>query len=257
MAKYKDVVITEAGSALIQRQIIAGTEPLNFSAIAIGDGEISEGVTMETMTALVNEKKRIPVETFTRVGNSLWITGRLSTDSISEGIYHREVGVYVGDTLFAYGNTGDDYDFIPPAGENTAVSKTIKMKFAIGAAKVYFEELDTSDLVTYDALESRMQTIVEPYAKDLTEKTVNEAFDGAVGEQVRLIVNDRVNSELLAAGEYRTTAGSDNFNAHAFDIFEPPIGEMQQIAIPCRSNNSGSNMYTDFFPYFSIYWQFC
>lgn len=253
MAKYKDVVITEAGSALIQRQIIAGTEPLNFSAIAIGDGEISEGVTMETMTSLVNEKKRIPVETFTRVGNSLWITGRLSTDSISEGIYHREVGVYVGDTLFAYGNTGDDYDFIPPAGENTAVSKTIKMKFAIGAAKVYFEELDTSDLVTHDALESRMQTIVEPYAKKLTEETVNEAFDGAVGEQVRLIVNDRVNSELLAAGEYRTTAGSDNFNAHAFDIFEPPIGEMQQIAIPCRSNNSGSNMYTASSVYLAIF----
>lgn len=254
MAKYKDVVITEAGSELIQRQIIAGTEPLNFTAIAIGDGEISEDATMETMTELLNEKKRIPVETFTRVGNSLWITGRLSTDSISEGIYHREVGVYVGDTLFAYGNTGSEYDFIPAAGENTAVCKTIRMKFAIGAAKVYFVELDTDDLVTHAGLEARIESIIEPFAKQVTEETIAEAFDDAVDKEISTKVKNILISELHETGEYRTEDGTENYSARCFEITAPASGKIEKISIPCRSTtNAYDRMYKGTPVYLSVF----
>lgn len=258
MAVY-NIGITDAGADLITKQIIAGTAPVTFTEIAIGDGELAEDADVTKISALVSEKKRLPVETFTRIGNKLWITARLATDTITEPIYHREVGVYAGGILFAYGNAGNEYDFIPPAGENAAVSKIIRMTLAVGAAKVIYEELDTTDLVTYEALENRVETIVKPVAREVLEEVadnvapeaVNRAVDKYMNEAVGLLVNRRVNEELYTAGEYRTLPGADNYMGYAFDIFDPPLGDMSQIALPCRSK--AGTMYTDLPVYLAIF----
>lgn len=67
-------------------------------------------------------------------------------------------------------------------------------------------------------------------------------------------VESMLHEGLYTQGEYRTTYGSDNFNANVFEIGEPPMGEISQIALPCRSASGNvASMYVDGPVYLSVF----
>ncbi len=186
MALYQKITITDAGAELISGIILNGGSPLTFEAVAVGSGELAEGVNTATFTGLIQEAKRLPIETVTQQGGIITVTARLATDTITADLYHREVGVYANGILLAYGNTGDKYDYIPTAGSNAAVQKIIRVPLAIGNMQTAFAEMDTTDLVTHAALEARVVSIVEPAIREIvTPEIAQEAFNDAVRDIAR------------------------------------------------------------------------
>lgn len=90
---------TLAGQAAIAAAI-AGTAALSIDDIVVGDGNGSPITPLETMTALVNTRATIPVQSATRAGNEVTITGILDEDT--GGWTIREVGVLDGDGVLLF-----------------------------------------------------------------------------------------------------------------------------------------------------------
>lgn len=224
MALYESITITEAGGNLITSQVLNGGEPITFTALAIGDGEQESGADNTGRTSLINELMRLTVETQTKTGNKVTLTARLATDSISTGIYHREIGIYAGDTLFAYGNTGAQYDYIPPAGENAATTKTIRITLTVGTANVEFAPLETSELVTYDGLENRMQTYAYPAVQQVIQDIIQQ--DGSI--QTDIPIDD----------EYSSTSG----NAQSGKAVYQALTEFEEKAALLGRKNTFTNV---------------
>lgn len=180
MALYQKITITNAGAALMSRILTEGGEPLQFEAVAIGSGELTSSINAANLTGLIQEAKRLPIEAIERNGEKIVVSARLVTATLTENIYHREVGIYANGILLAYGNTGDQYDFIPTTGNNAAMQKVIRIPLTIGTMQTTFAELDSSDFVTHAALESRIAPLVEPEVRKATEAVAEEALTEAV-----------------------------------------------------------------------------
>ena len=159
MALY-NVTQTEAGAAHIRNAILT-TNSLTITHIAIGDGVLPDGSNPAERTQLVHEVKRLPVQSVQEDAGAVRITARLATDSITADIYQREVGLFSGETLVAYGNAGDKSDFIPAAGHNAAVVKLISVRLVVGNLATEYTEIDSSDFVTFDALNTRLDTLIQ------------------------------------------------------------------------------------------------
>ena len=142
MALYQKITITDAGAALMSRILTQGGGPLTFEAVAVGSGELNAGEKPEELTGLKAEAKRLPVEAVKNENGRITVTARLATDTLSADLYHREVGIIANGILLAYGNTGAQYDYIPAAGKNAAVQKTIRVPLAIGNMEATFAEMD-------------------------------------------------------------------------------------------------------------------
>lgn len=255
MALYQKITITDAGAELISGIILNGGNPLTFEAVAVGSGELAEGATPAKFSGLIQEAKRLPIETVTNNGGMITVTARLATDTITADLYHREIGVYANGILLAYGNTGDKYDYIPAAGNNAAVQKIIRVPLAIGTMQTTFAEMDSTDLVTHAALEARVAKVVEPIVREkvtveMVEDTVREAVDEVTGD----IIDKHIDKALFEAGEYRTTNGTQDYTARCFEITNPASGRIDKIAIPCRSaTNAFDRMYKGTPVYLSVF----
>lgn len=160
MALYQNITITQAGASLMSRILTEGGDPLTFEAVAVGSGQLATGADPATLTALINEAKRLPVEAVERNSGRITVSARLATDTLTADIYQREVGIYANGILFAYGNTGDKYDYIPATGKNAAVQKVIRVPLAIGTMQTTFAEMDSTDLMTHAAFNSRLQETI-------------------------------------------------------------------------------------------------
>ncbi len=163
MASFQNMVITTAGLELLQDLILEGGTPLTFSGVGVGDG-LLEDSDITARTSLVHEVHRLPIEKIEKQeGGHIRVFARLATDIITTDFYHRELGVFTRngeqEILFAYGNAGDDYDFIPATGNNASICKTIVTEFTVGSMKAVFLPLDSSDLVTHSSLNERMEQI--------------------------------------------------------------------------------------------------
>lgn len=151
MASFQNMVITSAGLELLQDLILEGGTPLTFSGVGVGDG-LLEDSDITARTSLVHEVHRLPIEKIEKQeGGHIRVFARLATDIITTDFYHRELGVFTRhgeqEILFAYGNAGDDYDFIPATGNNASICKTIVTEFTVGSMKAVFLPLDSTDMV--------------------------------------------------------------------------------------------------------------
>lgn len=163
MASFQNMVITSAGLELLQDLILEGGTPLTFSGVGVGDG-LLEDSDITARTSLVHEVHRLPIEKIEKQeGGHIRVFARLATDIITTDFYHRELGVFTRhgeqEILFAYGNAGDDYDFIPATGNNASICKTIVTEFTVGSMKAVFLPLDSTDMVTHAALNAALAEI--------------------------------------------------------------------------------------------------
>ena len=164
MASFQNMVITTAGLELLQDLILEGGTPLTFSGVGVGDG-LLEDSDITTKTSLVHEVHRLPIEKIEKQeGGHIRVFARLATDIITTDFYHRELGVFTRygeqEILFAYGNAGDDYDFIPATGNNASICKTIVTEFTVGSMKAVFLPLDSKDFVTHEAMNAQVEEVI-------------------------------------------------------------------------------------------------
>ncbi len=139
MADFKNLTLTTFGSVLLEKAI-AGTT-LEFTRAAIGDGRVADGTDISGLTALVNEKKSIPINSIEFKDGLATVTIAFSNSDLSVGFHVRELGLFAkdpekGEILYAIANAGDDADWLPEMGSNVVEEVFKIVPVVSGATKV-------------------------------------------------------------------------------------------------------------------------
>ncbi len=140
MATYKGI-LTNNGKALIAGATVSNK--INYSHIAVGDGNGSVPVPSETRTALINEKARIALNVVEiNPNNTNQIVCEAIIPSNVGGFYIRELGLYAGNTMVVNASYPPTYK--PLADEGGAREIAIKIVINIQNAEVIALYLDDS-----------------------------------------------------------------------------------------------------------------
>ncbi|MDN8240406.1 phage tail protein [Acinetobacter baumannii] len=140
MATYKGI-LTNNGKALIAGATVSNK--INYSHIAVGDGNGSVPVPSETRTALINEKARIALNVVEiNPNNTNQIVCEAIIPSNIGGFYIRELGLYAGNTMVVNASYPPTYK--PLADEGAAREIAIKIIINIQNAEVIALYLDDS-----------------------------------------------------------------------------------------------------------------
>ncbi|EOR05033.1 phage tail-collar fiber domain-containing protein [Acinetobacter tandoii] len=139
-ATYKGI-LTNNGKALIASATL--NNKINYSHIAVGDGNGSVPTPLETRTALVNEKARIALNVVEiNPNNTNQIVCEAIIPSTTGGFYIRELGLYAGSTMVVNANYPPTYK--PLADEGGAREIALKLVINIQNAEVIALYLDNS-----------------------------------------------------------------------------------------------------------------
>ncbi|MBF9261009.1 phage tail protein [Acinetobacter baumannii] len=139
-ATYKGI-LTNNGKALIASATL--NNKINYSHIAVGDGNGSVPTPSETRTALVNEKARIALNVVEiNPNNTNQIVCEAIIPTTTGGFYIRELGLYAGSTLVVNASYPPTYK--PLADEGGAREIALKLVINIQNAEVIALYLDDS-----------------------------------------------------------------------------------------------------------------
>ncbi|WP_339271435.1 phage tail protein [Paenibacillus sp. FSL K6-1330] len=138
MGAFGGLIQTNKGRNL-QAKAEAGAL-LKFTRMGIGDGQLG-GQSIPTLNKLISEKKSLPITRLKPQLPAQAIVGAvLSNQDVTTGFYFREIGIFAqdpdeGEILYAYGNAGSGAEYIPPAGTEDIIEKTIDMIVTFGQAQ--------------------------------------------------------------------------------------------------------------------------
>ena len=133
MAKFPSLTFTEAGMRmLIQSQ---NGHTLTFTKGKLGSGVLTGSDNITKFTDLKAPKMELPVvKKDDSQKEKIALTFNTSNTALEEGFVSRELGIFAklddgAETLYAYSNAGNDYDYIPnkdtPTDENRLVVNLI------------------------------------------------------------------------------------------------------------------------------------
>nr|DAI30251.1 MAG TPA: tail collar fiber protein [Caudoviricetes sp.] len=133
MAKFPSLTFTEAGmKMLIQAQ---NGHTLTFTKGKLGSGVLTDSDDITKFTDLKAPKMELPVvKKDDSQKEKIALTFNTSNTALEEGFVSRELGIFAklddgAETLYAYSNAGNDYDYIPnkdtPTDENRLVVNLI------------------------------------------------------------------------------------------------------------------------------------
>lgn len=141
MATTYKGLLTNNGKALIASATTANK--INYSHIAVGDGNGSVPTPLETRTALVNEKARIALNVVEiNPNNTNQIVCEAIIPTTTGGFYIRELGLYAGSTMVVNASYPPTYK--PLADEGGAREIALKLVINIQNADVIALYLDDS-----------------------------------------------------------------------------------------------------------------
>lgn len=139
MSTFNDNALTVQGMVAIAALVAGGT--LEFTRIAVGDGELKDGQVPGTMKKLNNQLFDVTInKVYSDSVSQATIQGVFSNSQVATGFYYRELGLFAKDPatgseiLYAYGNAGKDAEWITPAGESSIIEKEIHIVVLIGNA---------------------------------------------------------------------------------------------------------------------------
>lgn len=122
----------------LQAKAQAGAQ-LNFTKIAIGDGQLS-GQSISDLITLIHQVKLLTLNKFkTMPGGKAVIGGVLSNQDIVAGFWWRELGLFamdpdLGEILYCYGNAGELAEYIPSPGGSQILEKQVDIVSIVGNA---------------------------------------------------------------------------------------------------------------------------
>ena len=133
MAKFPSLTFTEAGMKMLIMSQNGHT--LTFTKGKLGSGVLTDSDDITKFTDLKAPKMELPVVKKDDSGKEkISLTFNTSNTALEEGFVSRELGVFAkldngAETLYAYSNAGNDYDYIPnkdtPTDENRLVVNLI------------------------------------------------------------------------------------------------------------------------------------
>ena len=161
MAQFPTLQFTQQGlQMLIQAQ---NNHTLTFTCGKLGSGTLGDSEDIAKFTDLKEPKMTLPI---TDVDDSnpekLVLTFDASNTELEEGFISRELGVFAkldggAETLYAYSNAGNNYDYIPnkdtPSDENRivvnlVVSSSANIQVTIDASIVYVHRADVEKMIS-------------------------------------------------------------------------------------------------------------
>jgi hypothetical protein len=119
MSNYPKLTITHDGQDMIA-EAEADKKPLIFTRVDLGDGQLPPGQNVETLTAPVGSKMKLPLSSGQKQSTGgVKLRFVVDNSALETGFFAREIAVYakVGESgterLYAYTNGGNYVDYIP------------------------------------------------------------------------------------------------------------------------------------------------
>lgn len=160
MAQFPALQFTKQGlQMLVQAQ---NSHTLTFTCGKLGSGTLGDGDDPASFTNLKAPKMTLPiVDIDDSDPEKLVLTFDSSNTTLEEGFVSRELGVFAKldsgqETLYAYSNAGNNYDYIPskdtPSDENRivvnlVVSSSANIKVTIDGSIVYVHREDVEKMI--------------------------------------------------------------------------------------------------------------
>ena len=150
MAKFGGLTVTRGGMALLSKALVG--KLLRFSRVTVGDGFLPEGQDKKKMTEPVHFVRDLPIHSITvptfnnqngeaqNVGTAT-IQAVMTNQGIQQGFFVRELGLFAQDpdtgveVLYAYGNAGNEADYLPGENGPDAVQYLISLVTVVDRAK--------------------------------------------------------------------------------------------------------------------------
>lgn len=139
MSAFSNNSVTLKGAVAIAALMAGGT--LEFTRIAVGDGNIPVGQTALTMTDLAHRLFDVNIqEVYSDSESQATVVGVFNNSQTETGFYYRELGLFAKDPatgaeiLFCYGNAGDEAEWISPAGSESVIEKEVHIVTPVGNA---------------------------------------------------------------------------------------------------------------------------
>lgn len=119
MAQFPGITLTNAGLNMIAESQASSTA-LIFTNLKMGDGNLTAGEDIKTLTAVKNPMLTAAIQSYTNQGDGqVKLRFTISNGTLTTGFFAREIGIYakVGasgtEQLYAYTNAGNLTDYIP------------------------------------------------------------------------------------------------------------------------------------------------
>ena len=165
MAKFANLTFTSQGTQmLVQAQ---NSHTLTFTCGKLGSGVLANTDDISKFTDLKSPKMTLPIVSVDDSNEEkLVLTFDTSNTELEEGFVSREIGIFAkldngSETLYAYSNAGNNYDYIPskdtPSDENRlvvnlVVSSSANISVQIDKSIVYTHKSDVEQMIaTHDA----------------------------------------------------------------------------------------------------------
>lgn len=206
MATYKGI-LTNNGKALLASATVAN--PVNYSHLAVGDGNGSTPTPLETRSALVNEKARIALNVVEINPNQ---TNQIICEAIIPtnigGFHIREFGLFAGSVMIVNGNYPLTYK--PAVNEGGAREIAIKVIINVQNAEVIALYLD--DSLIYATREWVKNNYI-PRADIIDNLTTNDATKPVSAKQAKVLHDNKAEkTTTITAGT--GLSGGGNLSAN-------------------------------------------
>ena len=225
MSTFTKNSVTLKGAVAIAALMAGGT--LEFTRIAVGDGNIPEGQTALTMTDLSHHLFDVDInEVYSDSESQATVIGIFNNSQTETGFYYRELGLFAKDPatgseiLFCYGNAGDEAEWISPAGSESVIEKEVHIVTLVGNATEVKATLKSGIYLTQEQ------------AKLKADLDATEAEGGrVVPEQMRF---DEIQDIYVDAAA--TAEGADGSEAKPFKTFATALNAFYPGARVVRIN---------------------
>lgn len=179
MAKFANLTFTSQGTQmLVQAQ---NSHTLTFTCGKLGSGVLADSDDISKFTDLKSPKMTLPIVSVDDSNEEkLVLTFDTSNTELEEGFVSREIGIFAkldngSETLYAYSNAGNNYDYIPskdtPSDENRLVVNLVVRSSAnisvqIDKSIVYTHKSDVEEMIaTHDASDTAHETRFKLFEK--------------------------------------------------------------------------------------------
>lgn len=160
MAKFPSLTFTEAGMKMLV--LAQNGHTLTFTKGKLGSGVLTDSDDITKFTDLKAPKMELPVvKKDDSQKEKIALTFNTSNTALEEGFVSRELGIFAklddgAETLYAYSNAGNDYDYIPnkdtPTDENRLVvnlivSPSANINVLVDGSIVYAHMSDVEEMI--------------------------------------------------------------------------------------------------------------
>lgn len=223
MSAFSNNSVTLKGAVAIAALVAGGT--LEFTRIAVGDGNVPAGQTPLTMTDLSHRLFDVAInEVYSDSESQATVIGVFNNSQTETGFYYRELGLFAKDPatgaeiLFCYGNAGDEAEWISPAGSESVIEKEVHIVTLVGNATTFTATMKSGIYPTMEQMTAAIKAVDDklPLKADLDKKPSEGGR--VLATQMRFDADQTLYVDALATAE-----GADGSEAKPFKTIQAAI----------------------------------